>query len=256
MAKRFIDTNFYKSPFIRGLKGSLKGLYSFIICDCDGAGIWTFDLEIAGLYTGFNYSLKEFKDAFVDNGKAIDLGNGKYFFPDFIEHQYPKGLSEHNPAQKNFINELRKYSLIDEDLKVLKRPFEGSKVMVMEKVVVMEKEKVVVKKEESELIFPFQEVEFLDVWNVLVKSKKWRNKENSALQASLKKLSKFSLEDAIQMIENCIAGEWMGLVELEKNKNKNYGTGKQTNSDRNKSDLIDLVEMARANFKNFEMPNS
>ncbi len=46
-------------------------------------------------------------------------------------------------------------------------------------------------------------------------------------------------------------------IKNDKNFNKkNDGTGKQTNSDRNKSDLIDLVEMARANLKGFEMPNS
>jgi hypothetical protein len=52
MAKRFIDTGFYKSPFVRGLKGSSKAIYSFIICDCTGAGIWMKDLEIAALYIG------------------------------------------------------------------------------------------------------------------------------------------------------------------------------------------------------------
>lgn len=141
MAKRFIDTSFYKSPFVRGLKGSLKSLYSFIICDCDGAGIWSADFEIAGTYIGFTITKKEFEIAFLQTGKAIDLKNGRYFFPDFIEHQYPKGLSIHNPAQKNFITDLQKYSLIDEDLKVLRRPFEGSKVMVKEKVMDMEEEK-------------------------------------------------------------------------------------------------------------------
>lgn len=153
MAKRFIDTSFYKSPFVRGLKGSLKGLYSFIICDCDGAGIWSADFEIASVYVGQSVTKNEFEEAFIKTGKAVDLNNGKYFFPDFIQHQYPKGLSEKNPAQVNFILELKKYDLLDEKLKPRPRPFQGSKVKVMVKDTVMEevkdKEEVTVEKVEK-----------------------------------------------------------------------------------------------------------
>jgi len=124
MAKRFIDTGFYKSPFVRGLKGALKGLYSFIICDCDGSGIWSKDLPIASAYIGFEITDKDF-EIFVKSGKAIDLKNGKYFFPDFIEHQYPQGLQEKNPAHKNFISELKKYNLIDKNFNIKKGAFEG-----------------------------------------------------------------------------------------------------------------------------------
>lgn len=142
MAKRFIDTGFYKSPFVRGLKGSLKGLYSFIICDCDASGIWNCDLEIAGVYVGFTFTQSEFNKAFVETGKAIDLKNGRYFFPDFIEHQYPNGLSKHNPAHNNITKELLKYSLIDSNLKGLWSTSQGTKVIVKEKVMDMEEEKV------------------------------------------------------------------------------------------------------------------
>lgn len=134
MANRNIDTGFYKSPFVRGLSGALKGLYGFIICDCSGAGIWAKDLPIASVYVGFDFSEKEFDEAFVKTGKAIDLGDGKYFFPDFIEHQYPKGFSRNNPAQKNFISELEKYGLLNEDLTInlegLQSPSEAPHVTV------------------------------------------------------------------------------------------------------------------------------
>ncbi len=143
MANRFIDTGFYKSPFVRGLKAPLKGLYTFIICDCTGAGIWTKDLQIASAYIDFEVTEKQFIEAFVKTGKAIDLENGKYFFPDFIEHQHSKGLSLKNPAHNNVILELQKYNLIDENLKVknegVKSPLQGSMVMVIEEVTVNKK---------------------------------------------------------------------------------------------------------------------
>jgi len=130
MANRFLDTNYYKSNFVRSLPGSLKSLYSFIICDCDGAGIWNLDLHAAELYTGFKVSETEFEINFIEKGKAIDLGGGKFFFPDFIEHQYPSGLQSANKAHKNFILTLKKFGLIDENCKVKiqknRSPLEGT----------------------------------------------------------------------------------------------------------------------------------
>lgn len=120
MANRFLDTNYYKSRFVRSLKGPLKSLYSFIICDCDGSGIWNFDLESAAMFTGFTFTFKDFELNFVQKGKAIDLGGEKYFFPDFIEHQYPGGLQANNKAHKNFIANLKKFGLLDDDLKLIK----------------------------------------------------------------------------------------------------------------------------------------
>ncbi len=120
MANRFLETNYFKSPFVRGLKGSLKGLYSFIICDCTPSGIWAMDMEAASMYIGFKVTPEEFEEHFVSKGKAILIGSGKYFFPDFIEHQYPKGLSEKNTAHIKVIPELKKYGLIDEKNNLIK----------------------------------------------------------------------------------------------------------------------------------------
>jgi hypothetical protein len=134
MANRFLDTNYYKSPFVRSLPGKLKSLYSFIICDCDGAGIWNMDMQAASMFIGFDVTQKEFEEAFTKNGKAVNLGGMKFFFPDFIEHQYPGGLQINNKAHKNFINTLTKYGLIDNCQKIIKKeapleePLKGSHV--------------------------------------------------------------------------------------------------------------------------------
>lgn len=132
MARRFIDTQFFKSPFVRGLNAPCKLLYSFIITDCNGAGIWAKDLEIAGVYCASRFTEEDWEKNFVETGKAVDLGGGKFFFPDFIEHQYPSGLQLKNKAHTGFISELRKYDLITEEgaLKPLVSPLEGAKVMV------------------------------------------------------------------------------------------------------------------------------
>lgn len=116
MANRFFDTNYYKSSFVRSLDGPLKSLYSFIICDCDPSGIWNYDLAAAGLYIGFKISPQDFENQFINNGKAIHLGKMKFFFPDFIEHQYPKGLKVDNRAHKNIIENLKKIGALNSDL--------------------------------------------------------------------------------------------------------------------------------------------
>ncbi len=121
MANRFLDTNYYKSPFVRSLPGKLKSLYSFIICDCDGAGIWNMDMQAAAMYTGFQITEAEFDETFTQCGKAVKLGGGKFFFPDFIEHQYPSGLQASNKAHKNFIHILEKYGMIDSNQKIIKK---------------------------------------------------------------------------------------------------------------------------------------
>ena len=71
----------------------------------------------------------------------------------------------------------------------------------------------IIVKETKELIFPFHSNEFINMWNMLIESKKWKSKTINALQMSLKKLSKHNEPTAIKMIEDCIAGDWQGFVE-------------------------------------------
>jgi hypothetical protein len=71
MAKRFLETSFFKSPFVRSLKAPLKALYCFIICDCDGSGIWNADFEIASVYVGLKIEKAEFEKAFQGKPEII-----------------------------------------------------------------------------------------------------------------------------------------------------------------------------------------
>lgn len=105
----------------------------------------------------------------------------------------------------------------------------------------------------SILIFPFDSEDFKRSWNLLSNQKKWKKKEDSALQAALKKLSKESELDAIKMLENAITGEWQGIHELKPHEKSNYGK-KTANNDRHagafrvgKSALDRLAEIERNN---------
>ena len=45
--KRFTDTDKYKKPFIRGLKGAYKLLWDYLYHECDNAGVWIDDFDVA-----------------------------------------------------------------------------------------------------------------------------------------------------------------------------------------------------------------
>lgn len=88
---------------------------------------------------------------------------------------------------------------------------------------------------------------FKILWLNLIQTKKWRKKEQSAINLSLKKLMDFDEEFSIVLVENAIAGEYQGVVFQDTNnhyekylKQKN-GTGTQS---------TDAKAQSRANLKN------
>ncbi len=132
MAKRFTDTEKWKKPFIRSLQGAYKLLWMYICDDCDHAGIWQVDIEIAGIRVGDTIDEKKAVKLFGE--KIILLDNGsKWFIPSFIEFQYPSGLNPDNKAHGGIIKVLNKYNLIDSEFNLLTSPLQGDKDMVMDK---------------------------------------------------------------------------------------------------------------------------
>jgi hypothetical protein len=244
IAKRFIDTDIFKKQFIRELDPSYKLLWIYILQDCNHAGIWEVDFEVAQIKTGCKFSKKVAAQKF--SGKILDIdGGSKWFIPDFISFQYGQ-LSETNRAHIGVIQLLKKYFLLNDDLSIndlnkghrspLQAPMQGAKdmdkEMEQEKEMDKEKEKVRILPKKSDLVLPFNSENFLSVWNILLHEKKWRGKSANALQAALKKLSHYPEPEAIEMMNATIAGEWQGIFELkenEKNKIQN-GTGTKRHS--------------------------
>ncbi len=133
MAKRFADTNKYKKPFIRSLPGAYKLLWDFLYLDCDHAGIWIVDFDVAQMYIG--------QDMPVSRETALQLFNidevrvfefdckKKWLIVPFVEFQYGR-LTEKNKALTSVISILRKYGLIDNNLNLKippASPLEGGK---------------------------------------------------------------------------------------------------------------------------------
>lgn len=122
MAKRFTDTEKYRKPFLRSLPGAYKLLWDYICNDCNHAGIWLVDFDIAQICVGKDMPVGKDKALRLFNegeDRIFELENGKkWFIIPFIAFQYVK-LSSTNPAHRNIIIELKKYGLIDENLDLL-----------------------------------------------------------------------------------------------------------------------------------------
>jgi hypothetical protein len=143
MAKRFTDTEKWKKPFIRNLSAPYKLLWLYICDDCDHAGIWQVDIDVARIRIGEQITEREALKFFGNKVITIDDGN-KWYIPSFIDFQYPSGLNPDNKAHGGIIKVLQKFNLIDDEFKPLVSPLYGA--MDKDKDMVMDKDKVMVKK--------------------------------------------------------------------------------------------------------------
>jgi len=229
MPKRFTDTNKYKKPFIRGLKGPYKLLWDYLYHDCDHAGIWIVDFEIAQIYIGDDMPInKEAALKYFNNGekRIIEIHNGsKWFVPDFVEFQYGE-LQETNRAHNSVIAILRKYNLLD---KIKNKghisSLEGAKDKDKDKDKnkEMDKDKELVK---NLKILP----EFYDTFLLWLKYKRSRGeayKNKTSTTIAYKHLLEFSNEDpdkAIKVIEQSIGNNWAGLFGLKEQTTSKTGS--------------------------------
>lgn len=126
MAKRYSDTDKWKKPFIRSLQGAYKLLWFYILDDCDHAGIWQVDQDVAELRVGMSIDWEKVPQIF--NEKIIFIDENKWFVPDFIEFQYGM-LNPQNRVHFSVISLLEKYDLLKflEKNKGLTSPLQGAK---------------------------------------------------------------------------------------------------------------------------------
>ena len=107
MAKRFSDTDKWKKPFIRSLQAPYKLFWLYILDDCDHAGIWQVDMEIANIKLGESLTIETALSQFGDKIKVFDNGE-KWFIKDFIDFQYGE-LNPKNRVHESVLSILKKY---------------------------------------------------------------------------------------------------------------------------------------------------
>jgi hypothetical protein len=107
MSKRFTDTEKWKKPFIKNLKGAYKLLWLYIIDDCDHAGVWQVDMDIAQIRIGEKLDKTTAEKLFGEKIEVFDNGE-KWFIPSFIDFQYGK-LNTKNRVHNSVIDILESY---------------------------------------------------------------------------------------------------------------------------------------------------
>lgn len=229
MAKRFTDTNKYKKPFVRGLQGAYKLFWDFLYHDCDNAGLWIVDFEIAQMYLGKDMKVNQ-KDAlkFFNNGeeRVIEIDNGKkWFIPSFIIFQYGS-LSSNNKAHNGVILALKSYGLLKEDLTLnsnsspLEAPLQGAMEKEKDKDMEKVKEKVaIIKKKPLDIYLENNKGKLSEIFKELPTLKtfayQWLEykftqggyKETKWAVVMVSRANKTSTEFIIERITETIAGE-------------------------------------------------
>ncbi len=216
MAKRFTDTDKWKKQFIRGLDTPYKLLYLYILDDCDHAGIWHVDFEVAQIRTGVTFDLEIALDRFKNKVTPFD-DDEKWFIPDFIEFQYGE-LNAANRVHNSIIQLLTKYKI--QYNKPLISPLQGVKDKDKDKVKDKDKDKE--QDKDPEIIFPYNTKKFLEMWELWKKyraERKLQAYKPIGEQAALKKLSKYDEDTACEMIMSSIENNYQGIFELKTNIN-------------------------------------
>ena len=123
MAKRFTDTGKWSKPFLRGLDAPYKLLWIYILDECDHAGIWQVDIEVARVKLGVKVTLEDALKNF--EGKVYSISDGeKWFIPNFIEFQYGH-LNPDNRAHQSVLKLLKSNNIDINDLSTLQGPNKG-----------------------------------------------------------------------------------------------------------------------------------
>ena len=154
MAKRFIDSSIFRKDFMRSMEAPYKALFIYLMCECDHAGLWDVELDIAGIRLGMD--LDEAKALEAMCGAVVEVEPGKWWLKDFVEFQYGD-LNPENRVHESVIKRLRSVKLWSEN-KGLVSPLQGAKDKEKEK----EKEK---EKDEDKAIKVDIWPTFEDFWN-------------------------------------------------------------------------------------------
>jgi hypothetical protein len=109
MAKRFTDTDKWKKGWFKQLNSKQRLFWLYILDDCNAAGIWDVDLEVASIRIGDRMGMDEAVEVLGEDVVWFD-NNEKIFIPKFIEFQYGV-LNENSRPHASVIKILEKYKL-------------------------------------------------------------------------------------------------------------------------------------------------
>ena len=112
MAKRFIDSEiFFRSKWFRKLPPKIKLFWFYLITNCDHAGVWEVDFELAQMLMGIDLDEDEIKDVLKNKIYAFQ-NNEKWLIKPFLRFQYGQ-ISQKSKPHQSVIKKLRDYGIFD-----------------------------------------------------------------------------------------------------------------------------------------------
>lgn len=213
MAKRFTDTDKWKKVWYRKLRPTNKCFWQYLLDNCNHAGIWEVDFELAGLFIGEELNITEIEDVFSKQYVSLREGK-KWFIKDFVDFQYGE-LNEDNRAHHSAICILKKEGAY----KGLVRSLQGRKVMVKDKELDKAKDK------DKELLVN-RSPAFMEAWSGYISSRKSKPKAH-AVKLLLGELENFSAGDEQKQIKILNYSAMAGYPKLYALKENDNGTGKK-----------------------------
>lgn len=113
---------------MRSLEAPYKALWIYLLCECDHAGIWDVELDVAQMRMGMKIDPEKAIEKL--RGSAIPIDGGtKWFLPEFVAFQYGT-LKPANRVHASVLSVLSKYGIDPNDIsqnKGLASPLKGAK---------------------------------------------------------------------------------------------------------------------------------
>ena len=109
MAKRFVDSDIFKKRWWRKLPPRMKLFYFYMLTQCDHAGMYDVDLELAEFQIGMPVLKKEIDKHLKDH--IMEIKDDKWFIKRFPEFQYGV-LNPNVKAHASVIKILTRYNCL------------------------------------------------------------------------------------------------------------------------------------------------
>ena len=108
MSKRFTETGKWKDAWFRRLKPTQKLFFLMLLDECDAAGFWEPDEELASFLVGASIDLQSLLNAL--EGRVEVLPSGYWRITKFVDFQYGK-LSDANPCHRGVLKIINQRTL-------------------------------------------------------------------------------------------------------------------------------------------------
>ena len=102
--KRFTETEKWKDPWFRGLKGAHKLVFLYIVDNCNNAGFYEVDEAMIVFQTGLESS--HIQGAWKGLERGLKGASGWVWVRRFLRHQKHEPLNPENPAHRQIISML------------------------------------------------------------------------------------------------------------------------------------------------------